>query len=192
MPIGHPVFWLAAGSPFWRLLLVHRFRSGSKVPVVVLEVVLGIVIGPHVPRLRFEGILSRCSGSAWRPRLHGGIEPDFSAMEGATRSSLALGGWGASSLLLAWLRSRLLRNRSGVDAPMMVVPRRQHDRAGRAAAALRDGGRLTRLRRMVLAVGTSAKWRDRAMALLLSRRYSTWQDSIPDRVRLHPRRGHRC
>ncbi len=56
MSTGHPVFWLmvaAVAAP-----LLARIPLGFKVPVVVLEVLLGIVIGPHVLGLaQFEGFL---------------------------------------------------------------------------------------------------------------------------------------
>jgi hypothetical protein len=54
MSIGHPGFWLmvaAVAAP-----LLARVPLGFKVPVEVLEVVPGIVIGPQVPGLaQFEG-----------------------------------------------------------------------------------------------------------------------------------------
>ena len=44
--MGHPVFWLmlaAVAAP-----LLAEIPLGFRLPVVVLEVLLGIVIGPHV------------------------------------------------------------------------------------------------------------------------------------------------
>lgn len=56
MLTGHLVFWLTVAAVAAPLLA--RIPLGFKVPVVVLEVVLGIVIGPHLLGLvRFEGIL---------------------------------------------------------------------------------------------------------------------------------------
>ena len=56
MLIGHPVFWLLLAAVVAPLL--GEIPLGFKVPVVVLEVVLGIVIGPHVMGLaKFEGFL---------------------------------------------------------------------------------------------------------------------------------------
>src|SRR5580704_10033751 len=46
MLIGHPIFWIlvaAVAAP-----LLSEIPLGFKVPVVVIEVVLGIVIGPHI------------------------------------------------------------------------------------------------------------------------------------------------
>ena len=48
MPNAHPIFWLllaAVAAP-----LLGEIPLGLRVPVVVLEVILGIVIGPHVLR----------------------------------------------------------------------------------------------------------------------------------------------
>jgi Kef-type K+ transport system membrane component KefB len=56
MLIGHPVFWMfvaAVAAP-----LLAEIPLGFKVPVVVLEVVLGIIIGPHVLGLvQFDGFV---------------------------------------------------------------------------------------------------------------------------------------
>jgi hypothetical protein len=49
MLAGHPVFWILAAAVLAPLLA--EIPLGFKVPVVVLEVVLGIVIGPHVMNL---------------------------------------------------------------------------------------------------------------------------------------------
>ncbi len=54
---SHPIFWLmiaAVAAP-----LLGQIPLGFKVPVVVLEVVLGIVIGPHVLDLvHFDGFVA--------------------------------------------------------------------------------------------------------------------------------------
>ena len=56
MLLGHPIFWILVAAVLAPLLA--EIPLGFKVPVVVLEVVLGIVIGPHVLGLaRAEGIL---------------------------------------------------------------------------------------------------------------------------------------
>lgn len=53
---GHPIFWILAAAVLAPLLA--EIPSGLKVPVVVLEVVLGIVIGPHVLHLvQFDGFV---------------------------------------------------------------------------------------------------------------------------------------
>ena len=57
MLIGHPIVWILVASVLAPLLA--EIPLGFKVPVVVLEVVLGIVIGPHVLGLvQFEGFVA--------------------------------------------------------------------------------------------------------------------------------------
>ena len=82
MPVGHAVFWLmlaAVAAP-----LLSRVPLGFKVPVVVLEVLLGIVIGPHVLGLvELRGILEAMFTLGMAATLFmAGIELDFSAMKG--------------------------------------------------------------------------------------------------------------
>ena len=176
MPIGHPVFWLILAAVLAPVLA--QIPIGLKVPVVVLEVVLGIVIGPHVLDLvRFDGILEPMFRLGMAATLFmAGVELDFSAMKGRPLS-LALGGW-SISLLLGVAAVGLLHIVPGVDAPMMVVLAVCTTGLGVLLPLLRDGGRLdTAFGRMVLAAGTVGEVAPiAAMALLLSRRYSTWQE----------------
>jgi Kef-type K+ transport system membrane component KefB len=46
MLVGHPVFWILTAAVLAPLL--SEIPIAFKVPVVVLEVVLGIVIGPQI------------------------------------------------------------------------------------------------------------------------------------------------
>ena len=176
MPIGHPVFWLLLAAVLAPVLA--QIPIGLKVPVVVLEVVLGIIIGPHVLDLvQFDGILEPMFRLGMAATLFmAGVELDFSAMKGRPLS-LALGGW-SISLLLGVAAVGLLHIVPGVDAPMMVVLAVCTTGLGVLLPLLRDGGRLdTPFGRMVLAVGTVGEVAPiAAMALLLSRRYSTWQE----------------
>jgi Kef-type K+ transport system membrane component KefB len=56
MLVGHPVFWILAAAVLAPLLSEMPIRF--KVPVVVLEVLLGIVIGPYVLNLvQFDGFV---------------------------------------------------------------------------------------------------------------------------------------
>ena len=67
MLIGHPIFWILAVAVLAPLLA--EIPTPFKVPVVVLEVLLGIVIGPHVLELvTLMGSWKRCLPLA-RPRL---------------------------------------------------------------------------------------------------------------------------
>ena len=98
MPIGHPVFWLfvaAVAAP-----LLAQIPLGFKVPVVVLEVVLGIVIGPHVLGLvQFDGFVVTMFAFGMAATLFmAGMELDFGEIKGRPLS-LAVRGWGVSLLL---------------------------------------------------------------------------------------------
>jgi Kef-type K+ transport system membrane component KefB len=176
MPVGHPVFWLmlaAVAAP-----LLSRVPLGFKVPVVVLEVLLGIVIGPHVLGLvELRGILEAMFTLGMAATLFmAGIELDFSAMKGRSLS-LALGGWGLS--LLAGLGAiGLLHIVPGVQAPMMVTLAVCTTALGMLIPILGDiGQRDTPFGRLLLPVGTVGELAPVVlMALLLSRQYSTWQE----------------
>ena len=98
MLIGHPVFWLmvaAVAAP-----LLAQIPLGFRVPVVVLEVLLGIVIGPHVLGLiQFDGFVMTMHTFGMAVTLFmGGMELDFGAIKGRPLS-LAFRGWGVSLLL---------------------------------------------------------------------------------------------
>ena len=102
MPVGHPIFWMLLAAVLAPLLA--ELPLGFKLPVVVLEVALGIVIGPHVLGLvQSRASSSRCSRSAWRPRCSWRAWSSTSARSRATRwrSRLPAGWfrrfWGFSS-----------------------------------------------------------------------------------------------
>ena len=176
MSVGHPVFWLmlaAVAAP-----LLSRVPLGFKVPVVVLEVLLGIVIGPHVLGLvELHGILEAMFTLGMAATLFmAGIELDFSAMKGRSLS-LALSGW-VVSLLVGLVVIGLLHIIPGVQAPMMVTLAVCTTALGMLIPILGDiGQRDTPFGRLLLPVGTVGELAPVvAMALLLSRQYSTWQE----------------
>ena len=177
MSVGHPVFWLmlaAVAAP-----LLSRVPLGFKVPVVVLEVLLGIVIGPHVLGfVGLSGILEAMFTLGMAATLFmAGIELDFSAMKGRSLS-LALGGWSVS-LLAGLVVIGLLHIVPGVQAPMMVTLAVCTTALGMLIPILGDiGQRDTQFGRLLLPVGTVGELAPVvAMALLLSREYSTWQEA---------------
>ena len=176
MPVGQPVFWLmlaAVAAP-----LLSRVPLGFKVPVVVFEVVLGIVIGPHVLGLvELSGLLEAMFTLGMAATLFmAGIELDFSAMKGRPLS-LALSGWGVS-LLVGLGAIGLLHVVPGVQAPMMVTLAVCTTALGMLIPILGDiGQRDTPFGRLLLPIGTVGELAPVvAMALLLSRQYSTWQE----------------
>ena len=82
MQVGHPIFWLmlaAVAAP-----LLSRVPLGFKVPVVVFEVLLGILIGPHVLRLvELSGVLEAMFTFGMATTLFmAGMELDFTSMKG--------------------------------------------------------------------------------------------------------------
>ena len=105
-----------------------------------------------------------------------GIELDFSAMKGHPLS-LALSGW-VVSLLVGLAVIGLLHIIPGVQAPMMVTLAVCTTALGMLIPILGDiGQRDTPFGRLLLPVGTVGELAPVvAMALLLSRQYSTWQE----------------
>ena len=176
--IGHPVFWLfvaAVAAP-----LLAKVRWGVRVPIVVLEVLLGIVIGPHLLDLvGFEGFVVPMFAVAMAVTLFmAGMELDFGAIAGRPLR-LAFGGW-CFSLLLGFSAVGLLHAVPAVSAPYMVapspcvppgsaraapgVPRQRSNRSAVRAPAGRRGDR----RRGGADCGH--------VAAALARRYTTWQE----------------
>ncbi|MFO1421078.1 MAG: cation:proton antiporter [Candidatus Competibacteraceae bacterium] len=101
--------------------LLGQIPLGFKVPVVVLEVVLGIVIGPHVLDLvHFDGFVAMIFNFAMATTLFmAGMELDFGEIKGRPLV-LALGGWGISAIL-AIIAVGAIRLIPPVHAPMMVA-----------------------------------------------------------------------
>ena len=176
MSTGHPVFWLmvaAVAAP-----LLARIPLGFKVPFVVLEVVLGVVIGPHALGLaQFDGFLPPMFTIGMAATLFmAGIELEFGTIKGRPLS-LALWGWGAS-VLLGITAVGLLHVIPQVHAPFMVTLALCTTGLGVLIPVFRDGGQLeTPFGRLMMAAGTLGEVGPIVgMSLLLSQRYSTWQE----------------
>ena len=177
MPIGHPVFWILVAAVLAPLLA--EIPVGFKVPVVVLEVVLGIVIGPHVLNLvQFEGFVAvmRTIGMAMTLFM-AGMELDFGDIKGPPLF-LAIGGW-MVSVFVGLAVVGILHFIPQVHAPEMVTLAICTTGLGVMVPIFRDAGQLrTAFGRLFLAVGTLGEVGPIvAMAVLLSRQYSTWQES---------------
>ena len=176
MTTVHPVFWLmvaAVAAP-----LLAEIPLGVKVPVVVLEVVLGILIGPHLLGLvQFEGFVKWMFGLAMAMTLFmAGMELDFDQIRGRPLV-LAGAGW-FGSMLLGLGAVSLLHVVPGVNAPLMVTLALCTTGLGVLIPVFRDGGHLpTPFGRMVVAAGVLGEVGPIvAMSLALSTRYSTWQE----------------
>jgi Kef-type K+ transport system membrane component KefB len=177
MLVGHPIFWMfcaAVAAP-----LLAEIPLGFKVPVVVLEVVLGIVLGPHVLGLvQFEGFVVTMFLLGMASTLFmAGMELDFNEIKGRPLS-LATGGWIVSALLGITVVG-LLHLIPQVNAPMMVTLALCTTGLGVLVPIFRDSGQLgTAFGRLVLAAGTLGEVGPIvAMSLLLSQQYSTWQEA---------------
>lgn len=173
---GHPVFWLlvaAVAAP-----LMAEIPLGFRVPVVVLEIVFGIVIGPHALGLvRFEGFVAVMFTLGMAATLFmAGMELDFGQIRGRPLNLAALG-WMAS-VVLGFAALGLLHIIPQVHAPLMVTLALCTTSLGILIPVFRDSGQLdTPFGRLFLAVGTLGEIGPIvAMSLLLSRHYSTWQE----------------
>jgi Kef-type K+ transport system membrane component KefB len=172
----HPVFVILAVAVVAPLLA--ELPVGKRVPIVVLEVVLGIVVGPHVLGLiRADTLVSIMASIGTAALLFmAGTEIDFAAIRGRPLS-LALRGWGVSAAIaLAAIAG--LHVVPGVHAPLMTTIALTTTGLGTLLAVLRDGGRLeTPFGRMMLATGTVGEVAPIvAVSLALSTKYSTWQE----------------
>ena len=173
---GQPIFWILVAAVLAPLLA--EIPRGFRVPVVVLEVVLGIVIGPHVLDLvQFEGFVAIMFTAGMAMTLFmAGMELDFGEIRGRPLS-LALGGWSVSVLLgIAFVG--LFHVIPQVQAPTMVTLALCTTGLGIMVPVFRDGGQLkTPFGRLFMAAGTLGEVGPIvAVSLLLSARFSTWQE----------------
>ena len=177
MLVGHPVFWILAAGVLAPLLA--EIPIGLKVPVVVLEVVLGVVIGPQFLSLvQFDGfVVTMFTIGMAATLLMAGMELDFAEIKGRPLF-LAAGGW-IASVLLGVTVVGLLHAIPQVRAPQMVTLALCTTGLGVLMPIFRDGGQLrTAFGRFVVAAGTIGEVGPIvAMSLLLSQHYSTWQEA---------------
>ncbi len=173
---SHPVFWLLLAAVVAPLLA--EIPLGFRVPAVVLEVVLGLVIGPHVlGLLRFEGFVEAMFTFGMATTLFmAGMELDFGQIRGRPLT-LAVRGW-IASVMVALAVVALLHLIPQVNAPLMVALALCTTGLGVLIPVFRDGGQLdTPFGRLFLAAGTLGEVGPIVvMSLLLSQQYSTWQE----------------
>jgi len=177
MAIGHPVFWILLCAVLAPLLAEIPLRF--KVPVVVIEVVLGILIGPHVFDLvQFEGFVPVMFTLGMALTLFmAGMELDFGQIRGQPLALASLG-W-ILSVVLGFISVAILHVIPQEHAPMMVTLALCTTGLGVLLPVFRDGGGLeTPFGRLVMAAGTLGELGPIVvMSLLLSTRYSTWQEA---------------
>ena len=139
---------------------------------------LGILIGPHVLGLvQFDGFVVAMFGIGMAATLFmAGMELDFDAIKGRPLS-LGVGGW-IVSLVVGIAVVGLLHVIPQVDAPLMVTLALSTTGLGILMPVFRDSGELeTPFGRLIVAAGTVGEVGPIiAMSLLLSQRYSTWQE----------------
>lgn len=174
----HPIFVIfviAVAAP-----LLAQTRLGSRVPVVVIEVLLGVLIGPHVLQLidNNDFLATMRSIGMAAVMFMAGMEIDFNRIQGKPLS-FAVRGW-FSSVVLAGVVVAVLHVIPDVQAPMMVVIALTTTGLGTLLPILRDSGQLEApFGRMMLAAGTLGEVGPIvAASLVLSSRYSTWQEFL--------------
>jgi Kef-type K+ transport system membrane component KefB len=174
---GHPAFWLLVAAVVAPLLA--EIPLGFKIPVVVLEVLLGLALGPHgLGLLYFNGLVAAMFALGMAATLFmAGMELDWDRIRGRPLV-LAAGGW-VVSLVLALAVVGVLHVVPYVDAPIMVALALATTSLGVLLPVFRDSGQLdTRFGKLFLAAGTIGEIGPIvAMSLVLSHRYSTWQEA---------------
>lgn len=173
---SYPVFWVFLAAVVAPLLA--EVPLGFRLPTVVLEVLLGMAIGPHgLGLVHFDGFIAFMFTYGMAVTLFmAGMELDFGAI---TSRPLKLAGLGwCGSILLGVAAVGVLHVIPQVHSPLMVTLALCTTGLGIVIPVFRDGGQLeTRFGRLIVAVGTLGEVGPIvAMSLLLSQRYSTWQE----------------
>jgi Kef-type K+ transport system membrane component KefB len=174
--IEHPilvVFLAAVAAP-----LIAQTRIGSRVPVVVFEVLLGMVVGPHGLGMatddRFVSFMHDVGMVA--VMFMAGMEVDMQRVRGRPLT-LAAAGW-SLSVAMAALALVLVHPVLGITAPVMLVVALTTTGLSTLLPILRDGGLLgSRFGSMLLAAGTLGEVGPIvAASLAVSTRYTNWQE----------------
>jgi Kef-type K+ transport system membrane component KefB len=157
--------------------LLAELPIGFRIPAVVLEVVLGIIIGPQVLGLvHFDGIVASMFAFGMAATLFmAGMELEFERIRGRPLW-LAAGGWGMSVAL--GLSAAAVLHASSLHDPMIVALALATTALGTLLPILRDANQLdTPFGRLFIAAGTMGELGPIvAMSLLLSQRYTTLQE----------------
>jgi len=160
--------------------LVSELPIRLRLPIVVLEIALGIVVGPHVLNwaeptgvLAFLGTL----GLGFLFFL-AGLELDFDELRG---SPLQLGvkSW-IVSIIVALAVTIALRTTGFVSAPIMVATALATTAIGTLLPILRDSGELkTRFGKLVLGAGAVGELGPvLVVSVVLTREHTTWVQTL--------------
>jgi len=174
---NHPVFLVMLVAV--AATLIAEVPIGFRLPVVVLEMVLGIVIGPHgLGMTDARGLLGWLGGTAGLAALFfmGGVELDLDRVRGRPLS-LAVGGW-ALSLVLGLFFAGLLYLASMIRSPVLVGLALTTTSLGMLLPILKDKGEFdTGFGRFALAAGAVGEFGPViVMSLLLTTEYSHWKE----------------
>ena len=175
---SHPIFVVLAIAVLSSLLAEIRFGILC-VPVVVWEMLLGILIGPQVLGwVKPAGLLQWLGDTLGLAALFfmAGLELDLQKVKGRPLT-LALRGW-VLSLALALTAAFLLHSAPFVHAPMMVALVLTTTAMGTFMPILRDAGHLdTRFGTFVLAAGAVGEFAPIVVvSLVLTPEYGAWQE----------------
>jgi Kef-type K+ transport system membrane component KefB len=160
--------------------LVSELPIGLRLPIVVVEIGLGIVVGPDVLGwaqatgvLAFLGTL----GLAFLFFL-AGLELNFEELRGRPLQ-LGLRAW-TVSIVLALAMTFLLRATGFLDAPIMIATALATSAIGTLLPILRDSGELkTRFGTLVLGAGAVGELGPvLVVSLVLTHEHTTWQQSF--------------
>jgi Kef-type K+ transport system membrane component KefB len=174
---SHPVLIVMAIAVAASLLA--EIRISVRVPVVVWEMMLAILIGPHVLRLARPGDLLDWLGGLGLGALFfmAGMDLDLQKVKGRPLS-LGLRGW-IVSLALGLAAAGILHALPLVDAPIMVALVLTTTAMGTFMPILRDAGKLdTKFGSFVIAAGATGEFGPvLAVSLVLTRMFGAWQEA---------------
>jgi Kef-type K+ transport system membrane component KefB len=177
---SHPVFVVLVIAVAASLLAEIRFGI-LRIPVVVWEMLFGILIGPQVLGLAKPGGLLQWLGDTLGLAalfFMAGMELDLQKVKGRPLS-LALRGW-MLSLGLGLAAAVLLHSLSFVHAPMIVALVLTTTALGTCLPILRDAGHLdAKFGTLFLAAGAVGEFAPLiVVSLVLTRVYRTWQEVV--------------
>ena len=176
---SHPVLLvlaIAVSAP-----LLAEIPIGLRLPAVVLEMVLGIIVGPDALGLvRADGLVDWLGGKLGLAALFfmAGMELDLERVKGMPLT-LAVRGW-MLSLVLALTAATVLHFLPLVHAPMMVAIALSTTALGTLLPILRDAGESdTAFGRMVMAAGAVGEFGPVVvMSLALTQGSSGWLEVV--------------
>jgi Kef-type K+ transport system membrane component KefB len=177
---SHPIFVVLAIAVVASLLA--EFRLGTlRVPMIVWEMLFGILIGPQVLGwVKAGGLLQWLGHSMGLPALFfmTGLDLDLQKLEGQP-ISLALRGW-VMSLGLAIGAAALLHSLTFVRAPMVIALVLTTTAMGTFAPTMRDAGYIdTTFGIYVLAAGAVGEFAPIVVvSLVLTREHGAWQQVV--------------